>query len=95
MPLREPTGTKSESDLCMLEKQNELKLYQEKIKLIEEQLSQCNNTLCQIKHIENVNVDNIADSLLHHVDDKTNYKNGILFMKNSIKNVLNSEKFDH
>lgn len=90
MLIRGPTGTKSESDLRMFEKRNQLKVYDARIKKMEEQLSNCNNTLCRIKNIENVNVDNVANSLLHNVNDKTSYINGILFIKNSIKHVLNN-----
>lgn len=82
--IRDP-GIKSESDLVDLEKKTR---FEEKIKAIEEQLSVCNSTLCKLKRIETLDVDNVAECLLHDVDDKTQYKNGMTFVKNSVKTLL-------
>ena len=61
-----------------------------KLKKIKEKLHECNGRICRMKHFSDFDVDMLVDSILHDGEkDKTEYKNAISFMKNSIHFLLN------
>jgi hypothetical protein len=82
--------TNSDYIFIIKTQQQLIDMYIDEIKKIKERLNECNGSICRMKHFSDFDVDILVDSILHNGEnDKTEYKNAISFMKNSIHFLLN------
>ncbi len=76
--------SKSEYAFIVTTQQQLISMYIEELKRVQTKLDECNGKICRMKHFSEFDTDSLVDSILHNVDDKTEYKNAVSFMKNSI-----------